>query len=417
MSIAQTAAQMTGRPYNNKVAILTDSRGAVNSSPTSFSNRGFLTWARMLTGQRARFDHSLNFGVNGDTSEQVLARTDAALAATDAAIFVILCGTNDGAWPGTFPGQTSAQRSIAAYTGIRDRVLAQGRICLFVAETPRGDTAFPALVRAANSRGAMQQMRQWLRDQVATPGCYVADAWADLGAPGVTDGTAIVGRLYDGLHPSSLGAYFIGKAVAAILNHLLPPVSVAPVTNSEIRTADNPKGWINSNPMLAGTGGAPAPGTGQLADGWSLRGTAGLTYAFSKVTIAGREWQRVAVTGNTAAGYQEGFIRQVIAANTFVAGSMVQGAGEIEWDQVAGVRRISLAMFNETSYVQIGDMHGNAADALPAAVGGVQMTPALAIDAAGAAAEHRFGISLEFNPSSAVDLVLRIGSAGVRVVN
>ena len=125
-------------------------------------------------------------------------------------------------------------------------------------------------------------------------------AFASACLPGVTDPASIGSKprtnyTIDGTHPGVSGAYYIGKAVAAVLRHWYPPLGLLPASNM-VWAADSPQGNLLANGMMQGSSGSvTAPGAGTLSGtaptGWrmSMAGTAGLTVTGSQVagTVAG----------------------------------------------------------------------------------------------------------------------------------
>lgn len=311
MTIYQTAAQMTGRPFNNKIAILGDSRTDQCTSSTSLRSAGWLHHLKALVWQRIEFRFDLsqtpvsdNFGVSGQRSDQILARVDDMLAATDASVIIAYgCSVND-----RLQGRDWETFTLPNLRSIQSKIIDAGRIIIWVTDTLSGDATFASFRLTGAQLRYHQRTRQWMLDQVTEPGVYVADPrqhW-DLA-------TSLVGYnklLYtlDGLHPISLGAYWLAKSTQPIIEALFPPRAILPTSNSDqYHATDNPKGCLNSNPLLDGTSGTLNNGggtncSGVLATGYTCTAGAdatGTTAVYSKETD-GR--QKVVLAGTTSAG-------------------------------------------------------------------------------------------------------------------
>lgn len=368
---------------NRYVALLGDSRSAqstyTDANNNAFAASGYINWIRYLTGQRVTFRQSDNFGVFGDNTAQVLARTDAALASSNAGLFVVFCGTNDRndlmtlAW------------TVANLTAIRDKVLAAGRRLLFIAELPRDGVTYGLSGTQLNYHLGT---RQWLidqRDEVA--GVYVADPWPLYVDPTAANAPGKTGLNNDGIHPTSAGARAIALSMQNIIQTIYPPVSILPATNSDAYSGTgNPRGSLIVNPMVTGTSGTQATGsslgggtsTGSIASSWTNQFTnvTGLTFTYSKVTINGDEWQQIDITGTAPASgtSQALMMRQVIQAAAIGAGVEIEAAAAIQWSNVSGFTQLSLRMKDPTSNFGWTDMLGGAGQ-VPAAGAGVMLTP------------------------------------------
>jgi len=374
---------------NRNVAFLGDSRTEqdeqLDATNRNWMAEGYIAWLRFLTRQRFNFRFEDNFGVSGDTTADMLARTPAMLAATDACIIVIFGGTNDrGA------ANLTLTQSIANMTAIRDLCLAAGRIVLFMAEMPRGDATFTSAGLAGAQLAYHMGFHVWLLEQQVIPGCYVGDVWPSVALSSSTTGYLITGVTRDGLHENKLGAYYLASALAAQINAIFPPNSLLPASNTEVYSTDNVRGSLVANPMMAGTSGsysAPTGGSasGSLADGWTNQvGSAnGMTLVYSKVTRAsdGKVMQRVVVGGTpSVATASADLIRQTPSAANLTVGDVVEGFCDLDIAAgQSGCLGVSLRLFDVTSSFTCADLSPNTAyttDFMPnIALSGVLRTP------------------------------------------
>lgn len=431
MTVFQTAAQMTGRPYNNHFAILGDSRSDqctfISESPAieAWPAIGHTNWLRFKSGQRIYWDgESDNFGVAGEYSNEVLARTDAALAASDASIWIVLVSTNDRT-NNRYPAYTAAE-SIGYLTQIRDKIIAAGRVCIFVAETPRGDSTYTLQRLASPQLQYHLAVHLWLMQQRTVAGVYVADPWGAMASPASSTGDAIVGKTADGLHQAAAGARDMGSALLDIVNSLVPPAFILPSSNTDQYDATNfPSGCLNLNPMLDGVSGTLGSSTGatisgELATSYSnaYQNVSGLTFVYSKVTDAdGVAWQQVEITGTApASGNSTASIcRALPSTGRFTIGDVLEGVGEIEWDaDMTGVQGIGLQWNENTTGNSYIDMGGSANGLLFCGVAerGVMRTPQAAITEV----NIRFSPTVQFINGATVSATIRCRALGFRKV-
>lgn len=342
-----TDVSVLGRPKNRKVALLGDSRMRRHNSTSTgrlvYEAEGFLNWLRFLTRQSFYFDETLNFGVDGDNSQQVLARTDAALAATDAGTFVLLCSTNERV------SQNFAFTHDAVASIIR-KVRGAGRILIIIAELPKGESAMTGnQIPTAAQREIHQQVRQWYMKQGYTAGIYVVDPWINLSDPSTTNGWFNAGNTSDGVHPVALGGYNIARSCLSLFQNLFPWQYYTPQNNIDIYDAtNNPYGCLqtttSTNPMFIGTGGTVGTGgSGTLATGWTGANSSGataVTRTYSQVTdAAGLGWQQCVLGGTplgsspTATLWRAGGLLLDASSNPQqVAGQTLEAFAEAQWD-------------------------------------------------------------------------------------
>ncbi|MBA2935965.1 SGNH/GDSL hydrolase family protein [Sphingomonas sp. CGMCC 1.13654] len=284
----------------------------VTSTSVLKGANGYMAWALALCGQRARMPAESNvWAFPGMETGTILANLPAFLAAMPHApgAVVVDCGTNN-ILHGT---ATSSFAAITAdWLQIAQLLAARGMRCLFVPILPRdpvqgGGTAFtPA------QYDVLDRCNRWLHTLAARSGGWIAVAsgcLVDLTNPLGEGAKPKANMTVDGTHPGVLGAYYVGKAIAAILRQWYPPIDLLPTSNMKCQPGA-PNGNMLLNPMMvsgtgygtgtlvAATGGASLTGT--VADAWTLdmSPTSGLSCVASLVTNAsGQPMQQLAFGG------------------------------------------------------------------------------------------------------------------------
>lgn len=380
-----TAAQALLRPYNRTVAVLGDSitqhntlngNAGANSNGTwnasNYGNRyisfGYMSWLRYLSRNAFDFDGNSNFGVVGDTTAQILARTPGALAASSAATFFLMAGVNDrGAAALTL---AQSQANLAAIVQL---VLNAGRILVLMVPTCAGDSNNTGNRFSASQLLIHQQFRRSILETYsATPGIVVVDTWAAYADPTSLLGDNIVGKTYDGLHPSPDGAFRLASQALPVVQTLFPPRSFLPASASDIYdVTNNPQGARSLNPMFTGTGGAPGTqGSGPVATSWL--GTNGsetghtrvysqpVTNSFNGQNYAGgnsKTWQQCVFSGTPTSTQDVSFLYQAVSG--FSIGNTLRAQAEIEVDAgCTGIIALFLRVYNSSDFSIGGvDMH------------------------------------------------------------
>lgn len=328
-------------PINNLVAFLGDSITAdgVNNTTnaTRNMNRGMLSWLPLLTNRRFISSQSLNFGVSGDTSTQVAARVGSVVA-SGAGTCVVLAGTND-IGTNNFTTTTTALATIY-------QALANANILIIALPIlPR------TLVTEANY-AFVNRVNRWMIEQSKVyPNFRFIDPFL-FGEPYSLEMAPRAGYSWDGLHPTAIGMRYITKPIADYLNTLMPvpPRTIRTVTDYYV-AGQNPGGYINLNPMMAGAGGSISSGgatiTGTSPDSWTLFADAGggvisgLTVAGSSSTSeTGLACQRIVVGGTATGGFQTVCgLNQYAFTSGLVSGDTVQFV--VEYELQGGVVGVS----------------------------------------------------------------------------
>lgn len=376
---------------------------------------GYTTWMQILSRYRLRFPVENNFGVAGNSVAQMLARVGDVLA-VHPDIVVVHGGTNDASG-------IAVSTTIAGLAAIYDTFALAG---IAVIAVPILGRASPNAL-TTTARKHAQQVNDWIRRQGETrKGFYVADCGLAFDDPATTDWQPRSNYTQDGIHPSPLGAFQIGNAVAAIINLLVPDWRVATASATDIYdAAENPFGNLIPNGMMSGTGGTidGAVATGVVADNWHLGDTflGGATCVASKVTLSdGRTAQKIIVSGNSN-GNNKGvqFYLDTTAANV-VAGNTIEAIIDLRADSLTDICQVS-AYFQTTEASVDYQQHacvGDVSNVLPASgFNGLQLTPRRLVSANPTLV--RLNIFINFlNHASAlpVGCTITIASAALRKV-
>ena len=410
------------QPRNNKIAVLGDSITNNNSTSTGgFESNGYLTWANQFSRQRFRFEHALNFGVPGDTSEQAYARIDDVLA-NDAGTVVVAVGTNDrGSAAFTYT------QTISYLTAIRDKLLKDGRIVVLVCPLPRGDSTYTSNRLTGDQLAYHIRVREWVLSNKGVRGVYPVDSWVYTADATSSTGDIKLGYTSDGLHPNVIGSFWHGKAIAEqALNLILPEPYILATSNADVYGAiNNPQGSIILNPMFSGTTGIPGTGgSGNLATsytGTNATGTTAVTRTYSKVTSGGKDWQQIVLgAGPTTAEGALDLVRQISLHASVSAGDVIEGMIEYEVDAgTTGVMSLQLGLqltdANGTTTLWDGDRYTGGSMLLPdVAFSGVMRTPRITVGAT--PTDLRFRLSCYVPNATSPVISVRCRAASLRKI-
>jgi lysophospholipase L1-like esterase len=380
------------------IAFLGDSRinqgiATAAGSSTVIEANGLQHWVPALLRQDGRLLSAQNFGVSGETSEQVLARVGDVIAARPD-VCVVWCGTNDRASANQF----TARRSIRAIRSIVNALTGAGiKVCL-VAEIPRGNAAYPAIRLGTEQLANHFAVRDAI---IAMDGgnVRVANPWPTTEDP-ATPGDVLTGLTRDGLHQTTLGAYTVALPVVDAIRPWVSEgagLDVLPKSNAEVWSASNPGGWINDNPMLVGASGTKGAGmTGSLADGYSSNIASlstGVTVVASKfIDSMGREWQQFDLSGSSTGSGAIDLIRQTGLHTRAAQNDQLQAACEIECIGLQNLRSVKVGVrvvSGSDSWFTDGDEPSDISP-LPAAYTGVLLSQPITLPASVTDVQLRF---------------------------
>lgn len=311
------------------VAVFGDSltaRGRNDAGITLATNiSGYSAWTEQFLGD-AFVRPFLNFGVAGDTTTQAFARIgDVTTAAPD--ICFVLVGTNDVA-----PGGPAAPTIIANLRAIYTALKLAG-VSVYAAPIP------PRTGLDAEREAVRQEVNAWVR---ATGETYLIDRLVDFETVFGAGGVPRPGYSDDGVHPTTLGALHIGRALASALQPQFSPPP--PLANGAAVLA--PSG------ALLGAAGTKLNGAlGDIADNWELRKSAaatGLVVAGekepSRSVIADR--QVVTASGAAPTGSADAYATFILvtAPTGLSAGENVQAMMELSVRASENITQAGLRM-------------------------------------------------------------------------
>lgn len=297
-------------------------------------SNGMFAWANAQLGHP--FTMAGNAGVMGDTSEQILARIDAALA-IPADIVTVLAGAND------FAQGWTASRTITALTAIYAKVRAAGRrlvVLTTMSRSTMNSTAGYLYLGTVN-----RFIKSYAR---STPGVVLADISSAMTDPatGVPYTITPFYATADGTHPNAVGAQLMGKVLADALRPLVPMSDIFSSNNNDPLN-------LMRNACNLGTGGTVANGiTGTPGTQWGYSGSGGtVAGAVSKVARTdGKpgEWTRLVIgAGNTATLVASGGV--LFGAGVLAVGDTVTCAVEVRTSGLVGVTQFAGGIYHPNS--------------------------------------------------------------------
>lgn len=273
----QKALARLYKPLLTDVLVLGDSR----AFQCTKGNVGFADWAVSETGGLAAFPLSLNKGIDGNTTSQMLARLQTDVIANSNAFDVMV---HFGTGNDRIKGMTLEQ-TIRNLEYMYSALIKRGKIVIAIAETPvmGANVGLPAQQTANHFA-----VHNWYLNVAPSLGVVVVNPWDEMVDPASGSNFWPLGGLTgDGLHPTAAGARIIGRKVAEALKRLFTFPAVLPTANVAYDAALVPGGSLIPNSLLTGTNGVLGGGsnaTGQLASSCTLLGSDlnGLAVAASK---------------------------------------------------------------------------------------------------------------------------------------
>jgi lysophospholipase L1-like esterase len=233
-----------------------DSSADPNFFAQSFGGPG--SWINYFSAYRTtRLPLTNNFGLSGDVLSNMVARVGSVLAAAPQ-IVVLEGGTNDILTNSTFAAIT------ANLAILYNSFLQAGCIVIRPTIIPRPGTN-PATGFSPAMNVLAQQVNAWDRANAASfgPNFYLVDLDPLLVQAGWTIPAYYLKT--DGVHPSAQGSAIYARAVAAIINNLLPDIRSRVVTDT-FDPITTPKGNLLPNAQCLGAAGNDNGGGGQVAN-------------------------------------------------------------------------------------------------------------------------------------------------------
>lgn len=415
-------------PKRNRIAFIGDSITAAGKNPGSTTQlyrnaRGYMTWLNFYCGQCFETDTSLNYGVGGYSTTDVINQLPAIVtAAPDVA--TVLIGTND------LPGST---RTVALITAdlntIYQTLGAAGIKVVAIPILPRAGSAgsdWTGLTTAETTvaRNKLNGVNNYIRNYNLTNPPYkiiVAETYKyDVDYASAT-GDPLPGRRVDGLHPNVTGHERIGYGLFEAMQSILPSFSYRQwLTPSDVFDAtNNPRGNLLTNGFLAGTGGGVGSGTsGSVAASWGLsRSGSNITGVASKQTLgadgstAGAQRIVASTTGTSGTGTLETItLTQTISSN-IVAGDTVVVSCSLSGSTLSGNNLVSsqlrLSNAGGTSQNSYGLAGNGLTDLMPTIpYAGVVSTDPLTMPTGVTSVSVRFEIEMDATKTGSVQMDL-----------
>lgn len=244
-------------------------RAAGYAWPGSFTDRGILMWAHVLSGGKLRFGNT--YGASGTFVGDTIAQADSAIA-SGAKTCVIISGTNDA-------GQVAFATTVANYTAVIQKLLAAGVLPVLCTLMPRIDRTDVT---------ANDKINRWLTQTAAVMGLPLVDFYSALSAP--TNGAWAAGVNTDTLHVNSAGAKIAGQLLATTLQPVVaptpPPLLVSQgTTDTSVLLANGlfqngagtPTGWTTAGAPTVALAPDATVGLGNI---WTVTRTGGVDATF-----------------------------------------------------------------------------------------------------------------------------------------
>ena len=408
-SAVQKAQAMLYRPLLTDVLVLGDSR----AFQCTKGNVGFADWAVSETGGLAAFPLTLNKGIDGNTTSQMVARLQADVIANSNAFDVMVhFGTGNDRLNGM-----SLEQTIRNLEYLYAALIKRGKVVIAIAETP---------VIGANVGLPIQQtanhfaVHNWYLNVAPSLGVIVVNPWDEMVDP--ASGTSYwpkEGMTGDGLHPTPMGARIIGRKVGEALKRLFTFPAILPTSSVLYDAAAVPGGSLIPNALLTGTNGTLGAGsnaTGQLATSCTLQGTNlnGLAVTASKEAADIGEKQVLRITGMPSAATPTLTLEQSVDVSKVAVGQRLRAIAGWEFSSVnTSVLQVALQVVavsaSGTTIAQIGQ-NQELNHAMPIGnIAGTLVTQILAL--AQAPTSLKFRLSIIFKTGTGQDATIKLRQA------
>lgn len=232
------------------------------SASSAFMTDGYFTHFRQLSKQRVNMPLANDFGVSGYTFADILANTLGPCLRSGARYTCLEGGSND---------LTNADPEISSFASMKrnwlnivTRLIQAGRTVVVIPIPPRAGATLTTA-----QRNVQMQFTNWQREFCwGNSGLVYVDYlgyWLDQTSSSSVPLAGMVKT--DNLHPTAIGAYWMGKAMHDVLTPLLPPQPTIITANADIYDAtNNPTGSLifsgsTNYALQASTGGTATAGT------------------------------------------------------------------------------------------------------------------------------------------------------------
>lgn len=370
---------VTGQPWDN----------SANPVGNRYISHGEFNWVRYRTRQAFTWDGSLNYGIAGETNPQISARLIPFVANSQIAkpqTLIRICSVNSTSDSAYY--QESMDALAADYVACRLANI----YMVILTPAPTGNSSFAAQRMSAVKRAQRNRLRYDLMALYAfsnKPGVDCIDMDTGYADPASTLGDTLANMVSDGTHTSTLGASVRAYRYDAIFSRRFFPRNYEATSNTDIYDAtNNPRGAVNTNPAMTGSGGTPGTGgSGSIPDSWvgGNGGDTGHTRTYSKVAAGpntGRPVARCALGGTFGASAQD--ISLFFQNLTVVQGARYKLQVEFDgWSGVTGLQQITAKVINTDTFAILAadmDYSGNVGIIQPTEKDGMMESPDFVAD-------------------------------------
>jgi lysophospholipase L1-like esterase len=288
-----SSKKINNYPLNKRtVVLLGDSITELNKG-ISVDNRagGYFTWLQALCGQS--FSLINNAGVIGETSSQILARTDTDVISYSPTFCFVLCGMND-------PTASSADTDLieSNITSIYNKLNANGIYAILLTMTPTASNS----AKNAQALQVNKWMFKYFKDK---ENVQIVDVASELRDPLSATGALKANVSYDGIHPSNAGGFLMGKKLYDKLYNIIPSTQMFKPTSVFDNFATNTS---SSNlwqyPLFTGTV------------------TSGLHQNYTSIVLSNATYTPSVVASSDGVGNSQQFAITATAACSTLAGNL-----------------------------------------------------------------------------------------------
>lgn len=323
------------------------SSGVAPSSTLRSPPFGPVGWACFLSQGRIRSGSSYNRAVSGSLVSDLMGQLERLMAVTPRCTHVfILTGTN------TFVADGKGDQAWAQLSAVLTAIRTNGMQAIVCLDLPRTADASWTAARYRNSWYYNQLVRRFAVQQ----GAQVIDAARYIADPASSTGNPLPNYTYDGIHPATNAAYFIGKELNdAVLSRLLTPA--LPGFTSRADTFDatnNPLGNCTPFGLFTGTSGrnvsSAGAASGSVADGWhnrTLTGTGTADASLVARTDKSGNWQQVVYTsGSGVSTYRFGIDSALLRGSDYPSSGSLVLECDLDVSSGSGIEEMGIAIHN-----------------------------------------------------------------------
>ena len=396
-------------------SIAANAWSTVGNNYISMNSDGYMTWANALAGNP--FQLLARPAMGGKTAQNFIDEQLPVIQALRPAFALMHVGYND-IYIDLVTGAVAFDRIKRAISGLLDSSIVP---------------VWSTLIARSYSSAALLKEHLDLNDRLRR-WAYVEDVgifWDGFGVTVTpTDTLAAIrsGWTYDSapsVHPNNLGAYYLGKKLAAVLRGRLTPKPLVPFGAEDLTNAPTLKSNVLANPYFAGSGGTAGSNvSGTVPTSWTVdwttrTGTGTATSAVVDVTdpdtgLAVAKAIQVTIGGVPAAndelriGQLTGFNTQMSGGDSILAEGVFDLASPANVDRVRG--RVQ-ANGNESTWWGIPNQ---TPANLPEGFAAVWRTQPITVLGAGAASAAVYEARLKFSGDGS-GTVLRLYQPRARV--